>query len=73
MLVIFNILLIRSIKKELSQREKIEELNKELEKAYAIEKKANELRVMTGNFLVSETESSARRDIDNKAAELYIT
>ncbi|MDO8659446.1 MAG: hypothetical protein Q7K54_02485, partial [Candidatus Parcubacteria bacterium] len=31
-IVIFNILLIRSIKKELLQREKIEELNKELEK-----------------------------------------
>ncbi len=41
-IIIFNILLIRSIKKEIQQREKIEELNKELEKAYAVEKRANE-------------------------------
>jgi len=41
-IVIFNILLIRSIKKEVKQKEQIEVLNKELARAFAIEKKAND-------------------------------
>jgi len=38
----FGILLIKSVLKEVEQREKIEELNKDLERAYAVEKKAKE-------------------------------
>jgi len=40
--LVFGFILINSVKKEIQQREKIESLNKELERAYAVEKKANE-------------------------------
>lgn len=40
--LLFGILLIRSVLKEVEQREKIEKIEKELERAYAVEKKANE-------------------------------
>jgi len=39
---IFGILLIRSVKREINQKEKIEKMAVELEKAYVIEKKAKE-------------------------------
>ncbi len=40
--VVFGIFLINSVKKEIKQREKIEAIEKELQRAYEIEKKANE-------------------------------
>ncbi|OGZ67918.1 MAG: hypothetical protein A3D35_03140 [Candidatus Staskawiczbacteria bacterium RIFCSPHIGHO2_02_FULL_34_9] len=40
--VLFGIFLDKSVKKEIKQREEIQKLNKELEKAYAFEKKAKE-------------------------------
>lgn len=39
--VFFGILLVRSVIKEVEQREQIEKLAREIEKAYAVEKKAN--------------------------------
>ncbi|KKQ18595.1 MAG: Multi-sensor signal transduction histidine kinase [Berkelbacteria bacterium GW2011_GWA1_36_9] len=40
--VVVGVLLIRSVTREVEQREKIEKMAKELEKAYDVEKKANE-------------------------------
>jgi len=39
--IVAGVFLIRSVIKEVEQREKIEEISKELEKAYVVEKKAN--------------------------------
>lgn len=40
--VMFGVFLVNSVKREIQQREEIQNLNKELEKAYAFEKKAKE-------------------------------
>lgn len=39
--IIFGILLIRGVRKEVEQREKLEQLTKEIQRAYKVEKKAN--------------------------------